>query len=296
MISSSQLPKREEYLKKKRKRKLIQWGIILSLFILIVGVSSFILHRSQFRISKVILSGGILVGQTEVSEKTLNYISGSYLWLFPKNVFFLYPKKDLENYLAENFKRIESIKIHTKGLQTMEVEITERKPFAIWCDTLPLQKNIQNRAQSSTTIQTTENSTSEHCYFMDQNSRIFAVAPDFSGDAYFKYYGQVSTSTPIGTEFMASTTEFSEISDFVKSVKKLSISPLYIIAKENNEFALVLSNGTQIYFDIKEPLSKVVTNLTALLHTSEFSSVNLQNLPVDYIDMRFGNKLFYKLK
>lgn len=128
---------------------------------------------------------------------------------------------------------------------------------------------------------------------------MFAKAPIFSGDAYFKYYGLVASTTessPIGQEFMASTTEFADISNFVFKAKELKIKPLYIEAKDNGEsFLLFVAGGGEIYFDTKEPLSVVGQNLEALLRTPVFAS-STWNLPIEYIDLRYGNKLFYKLK
>ena len=273
------LPQREEYLRKKRKRKLIKWGIGVFVFVVLVALSSYVSHRSELRISQVELSGGILVTGDEVSAKSLEYMKGSYFWLYPKNNSLWYPKKGLEEYLSESFKRIDTIKIHLKNAKTMVVEITERKPFALWCDTLPSGDTVEGQ-----------------CYFIDQNSTIFAEAPQFSGDAYFKYFGNISSSTPIGAEYMASTTEFSEISDFVTAIKELSIKPVYLIAKENGEFSLVISGGGQIYFDDREPLSQALKNLESLLTAPELASSTSKNLPIDYIDLRYGNKLFYKLK
>ena len=284
-MALSNLPQREEYLKKKRNRKFLKYGVAVFLTILIIGLLSYISHRPKIRINGVKLSGGILVTQADVETKSLEYLNGSYLWLFPKNNAFLYPRKGLEKYLKENFKRIDTISIGLKGFQTLDIKIAERKPFAIWCDTLPGDEVISEDGYSDT-----------RCYFMDQNSAVFAPSPQFSGDAYFKYYGRVSTSSPLGNYYISSTTEFAEISDFVSNVKNLSIHPLYIVAKENDEFSLVLSGGGEIYFDMKGSLSKTTKNLEALLQTPDLAKNLNGNLPINYIDLRYGNKLFYKLK
>jgi cell division septal protein FtsQ len=272
------LSKREEYFRKKRKRKLIEWGIVLALIFVIIGIASFISHRPALRIGSVELSGGMLLTSNEIQYESLKFMNGSYFWLFPKNSSLLYPKNALALDLENKFKRIDTIKVRLKNMTTLSVEITERKPFAIWCKTK------------------VPDSGEESCYFMDQNSTIFATAPQFSGDAYFKYYGLLGSANPIGQEYMASTTQFSSISEFVSGIKSLSLLPSYIVAKGGDEFSLVLLNGSMIYFDTKEPLAKVVNNLSSLLNTEDFAHMNRSDLSVEYIDMRYGNKLFYKLK
>lgn len=274
----SNLPQREEYFRRKRRRRLIRIGLVALLIIFIIGLASYLSHRQKIRISKVELVGGVLVTQPEIEKESLEFMSGSYFWLFPKDHALWYPRKGLENYLSQTFKRIDNIKIQRKGWNMIVVEIKERKPIATWCGNTVSESNMSK------------------CYFLDQNGTIFAPAPYFSGDAYFKYYGLVATDTPVGTQYIASTTEFSEITDFVESTKQLSLRPQYIMAKSNEEFSLIISGGGEIYFDTKIPLSVVAENLEALLRTPELSMKSNSDLPVEYIDMRFGNKLFYKLK
>lgn len=284
----SNLPQREEYLRKKRKKKLIKFGLVFIVIILLISLASYISHRKKFRISEVSLSGGVLVTENDVKLKTLEFLGGSYYWIFPKNNFAWYPKKDLKNNLKSSFKRIDSIDINLDGYNSIVIKITEKKPVATWCDKIP-DKNFLLTPEDYSNI--------ENCYFIDDNSAIFAPAPHFSGNAYFKYYGLVSTSTnPIGSYYISSPLEFNDLASFVDEVKLLEVYPLYLVAKGSGEFSLVLYGGGEILFDNKEPLKKVAENLKALLRTPEMSTTTANYLPVDYIDLRFGNKLFYKLK
>ncbi len=291
MISTNSLS-HEEYLRKKRKKKLWKFGGFLFAVILLIGLSSYLSHRIEVRIRSVELSGGVLVTQDDVEDTSLKYLEGSYFWLYPKNNVFWYPHDELEQYLKENFRRIDTITIERNGLQTLVIKIKERKPFALWCD----RQSTSVVASSTEVVSDTKKQ--EECYFIDQNSTVFAKAPIFSGDAYFKYYGLMASTTessPIGREFMASTTEFGDISNFVFKAKELKIKPLYIEAKDNGEFSLFVAGGGEIYFDTKESLSVVGQNLEALLRTPVFAS-STGNLPIEYIDLRYGNKLFYKLR
>lgn len=291
MISTNSLS-HEEYLRKKRKKKLWKWGGFLFVIILLVGLSSYFSHRKEVRIRSVELNGGVLVTADDVESTSLKYMEGSHFWLYPKNNVFWYPHDGLEKYLKETFRRIDTVNVERKGLQTLVINMKERKPFALWCD----RKNVSVVASSTEAVSDTKKQ--EECYFIDQNSTVFAKAPIFSGDAYFKYYGLLGSTTessPIGIEFMASTTEFGEISDFVFKAKELKIKPLYIEAKENGEFSMFVAGGGEIYFDTRESLSIVGQNLEALLRTPVFAS-STGNLPIEYIDLRYGNKLFYKLR
>ena len=283
-MSSQPLSHREEYLKKKRKAALIKYGLILLLCVTVFIGLVLISRIPKFRISTINLSGEILVSKDDVSNATKNFLSGNYIWLFPKNNFLLYPHNELEQMLKEKFQRINTISINIKNFQNLEIKITERNLNALWCDGVPSGGEFGDAPAP------------EKCYFMDKNGLIFSEAPDFSGDAYFKYYGEVSaTNTPIGTKYIASADLFKDISNFITRVQDISLHPIYLINTEAGQFTLGLLGGGKIYIDTKDSLSKTADNLQALLGTisatTTFSALNF-----DYIDLRFGNKLFYKLK
>lgn len=285
LINQAPAP-REEYLRKKRIRRRVKYGIILFLLSTIFGIFVYLAHRPELSISAVELQGGVLVTQQDIEARTLEYLQGKYLWIFPVKNSLWYPKGELEKYLVESFKRIDTIYIERKDFHTLSIVISERKPFALWCDTLPGVKT----SESEVSIE----DTGPKCYFMDSNSTVFAPAPIFSGDAYFKYYGILDAENPVGEYYLASTTEFADITSLVLATKRMSLRPQYLIAKGNDEFSLVISGGGQIFFDTKKPLKGVIENLEALLKTPELAIPASGNLQIEYIDLRFGNKLFYK--
>lgn len=270
--------RREEYNKKKRDQFLIRAGAIL-LFIIIIFFALVIVSRlKRFRISDVEFVGGLLVPAEGIKVETKNFLDGNFYWFFPKNNIFLYPHDNLEDFLRDKFKRINTISISKINNQSIKVTITERGLYALWCEGLP---NMIS---------------SEKCFFMDNNGVIFSESPTFSGDAYFKYYGFIKNGiNPIGATYIDSTSKFHELDSFVERIKKTSIRPTFLIADDTDKFDLVLSNGGHIYFDTSESFSKTADNLEALLKTL-ISTTTSEDLNIDYIDLRFGNKLFYKLK
>ncbi len=292
--------RRQEYVRRKRTERYIRIGLLFFVFLSIIALISFVSHRTFLRITHVELSGGVLVTQADVEAETLSYISGSYLWLFPKNNALLYPRNGLQTDLRNHFKRIADIAIHFKNFRTLSVVVTERKPMALWCDTIPTFTSpfLHNLDPISTT--TSSKTSEEKCYFLDDQGTVFAEAPLFSGDAYFKYFGDLATTTtsvtPIGGAYVASSSEFTSLSLFVSSARDLSLRPQYLVAEKDGQFTLVISGGGKIYFDMTEPIEKTIKNMNALLHNPPLIPSVAHDLPVDYIDLRYGNKLFYKLK
>jgi hypothetical protein len=233
----------------------------------------------KLTVNTVTVEGVLVLSKEDVSTYAQQYISGSYWKIFARNNIFLYPKKNLEKDLLIQFPRIKSVELVRSHTNTLVVTIHEREPFALWCDTPPTEEN---------TVPT--------CYFLDTDGFVFTRSPQFSGDAYFKYYGILPFDGAIGSLYLASTTRFHELAHFVDVAKKLEISPLYIISKNQDSFELYVFGGGKIIFDTTQGLPKVTDNMSILLKTPNLIPRKNGMLDIDYIDLRFGNKLFYTLK
>jgi hypothetical protein len=291
----------QEHRRKRRNKFLFRLGLILFFLLVIFLTLVFVSRMQRFRISDVELSGETLVSQNEVVEASDDFLSGYYLGLFPRDNAFIFPRAVLQNFLKEKFKRIDLIKIKLDGFKKLQIIISERQQQALWCAGSP---DGFAEATSSSDLDR------DKCYFLDDNGLIFSGAPSFSGNAYFKYYGGISigtspagslptdsasSGTPIGQTYLSTSTVFQDVSDFVQSIGQTSITPVSILAGDNGDFTMYLSTGGKIYFNQSEPLSKTADNLKALLQTlSESSSTSILN--IDYIDLRFGDKLYYKMK
>lgn len=273
MVTYNNSSKHAEYLRKKRNKNILRFTIgFLSIF-LFVAFLSYLSHRSFVRVNSISFVGGEVITEDEIKKEALSYLAGSYLGIFPKNNIIWYPQDSLENHLMEKYKRIDTVQVGLKKLNTIEVSIAERKPIGTFC----LEGEI------------------ETCYFIDKTGFIFDDAPEFSGNVYFRFFNP-NLENPLGSFYLEDVNIFLDITNFIEEVKLLGIVPKSLVLKSQGEFSLILNNNTEVLFDTKNPLIDTFENLKALLSSAEISKMNKNNLPIEYIDLRFGNKLFYKLK
>ena len=78
-------------------------------------------------------------------------------------------------------------------------------------------------------------------------------------------------------------------------MRGIRLKPVWLLTKNDGDMELVLEGGSRILFSRSEDLRKALENLQALLSENVLGVPKEQlSLSLDYIDLRFGNKIFYK--
>jgi hypothetical protein len=281
-------------LAKKRRKRMITRAIFygVSALCLILLVIWFF-HNQNFKINDIEVRGNILVSSADVVNLVKKEISGDYLWVFPKNNSFIYPRSAIKGALLQNFKRLKDVKVGLIPFSGVGIDVTERQPYALWCrseDGPPPAKGLVRASK-------------EACYFLDQGGLIYAEAPVFSGDAYFRYYGRFSSTSPssllssfdpVGSQFMDEA-RFKEVGFFIKSLETIGVKAKKFTYQFDGDYEVAIDNGARLLLTDKVSFGEELDNLTALLNDPNLKVSNPGFLnSVDYIDLRFGNKIFYK--
>jgi hypothetical protein len=249
---------------------------------ILVGLT-YLSRSEKFNISTVEVFGNKVIDGEQIKAVVENNMSGYYLWLFPKSNFLLYPKTRIERDLQMQFRRLKDISFNVVGRKSLEVKLNEREGKYLWC-------GVDLPQDMSTT----------ECYFMDSSGYIFDNAPYFSGDIYFKFFGPVSdTTTPIGNTFEPSL--FGSLTTFKDSLAALGVKPSTIYLSPDGEIDLYMSsnisipNAPKIIFKVDSNLEKIIENLQAALDTEPLKTDFVKKYKtLQYIDLSFGNKVYYK--
>lgn len=247
-------------------------GFVLAL----AFVGSVFAARAQFgRIQNVAINGNELVQEKALQEIAWTELSGSFLFAFPKNSLAIYPKKNIEEKIRNQFPTISNVEISRGNSKALQIDITEHTPDFLWCNNL----------------------TREKCYFMDRQGFIFTESAGFSKDVLFTFYGLVDSagpSGPIGKTYL-SQEKFAELNYFIDSMKLLDISPVGLNARGQDDFELYLSSGGSILFSNREAFLNTFENLETIIAEQGRLDKNFLSR-LEYIDIRFSSKVFVKLK
>jgi hypothetical protein len=279
-------PRLTELKNQRRKAVVNKFLIIFFGLVVLFALGTYFSRLDGLNISQVEISGNKVIDTSAIESIVKDQIAGKYLWLFPKTNVLFYPKGKIKSTLQNNFPRLSNIEISIDR-KTLKISVSEREARYLWC------------GEYSDVRRPTE----EKCYFLDDEGYIFDEAPYFSGEVYFKFYGLSDVGRPtsdrIGSYF--SQKNFKQLILFKDVVANMGIEPVMINLLPDGDVEMFLARsgsnalGPKIIFKADVDLKNVAENLQAALATDPFMSgfKNKYSL-LQYIDLRFGNKVYFK--
>ncbi len=275
-------------LKKKRKRS-VHMKIFLFTFLVLVLSSAFIYitRSSKLNISKIEVIGNKVIDAESIQSIAEEKLSGKYLWLIPKTNLMFYPKDSIKKELEDRYKRLKDVNLNVKGGSTLEISMSEREGKYTWCRESLLEEVAPADGE---------------CFFMDESGYIFDTAPYFSGEIYFRFLGPLLPgAVPPGSTFIPEI--FPNIVEFIANLKSLGINASSLYVKDEEEMEIYLSStkstleSPKIIFKKNADFENLAENLQAALSTEPLSSKFKNSYSsLEYIDLRFGNRVYYKFK
>ena len=261
-------------LREQRRNAIIN---LIAVFLALIG--AIILLLSQLSMLPAIMIQEIEVKGNDVLQDKILFdiahdaIQGHHFNLFSKQNIFLYPKRNIEGRILSKHPRVKTVDVSFDTFSRITIDVRERKTYALYC--------TQSNAK---------------CFVVDDEGVLFAQAPHFSSHSYFVYTTGLEVSLLRQTVLPAE--EFVTFEAFKAALADIVPVQLAVLEVEDeNEYRVVLENGAGIVFDPGDGYEQILQDLHSVLQSEEFQAdvgENLENL--SYIDLRFGNKVFFKLK
>ena len=266
-----------------RRRKLVIYGIILiAVFISLCFIS----RIKKINISNISVSGNVVVDTKSIEDIVSADTAGNFFGLFPRTNALIYPRAKILHDLSSKYKRLKDINISVNNFQTLQITVNEYVGKYLWCGTVTPELN--------------SNST-QKCYFADNNGYIFDEAPYFSGEIYMKLYGLTGSENPTGTYYFRDI--FTKLITFKNTVEGIGLKPAYIWVNNQDEVIFGLSKlgiapmSPQILLKISSDYVKMAENLKSAIGTDPLQTKLKKDYnKLLYIDLRYGNKVYYKFK
>lgn len=276
LIGRSKTIRSSEFHKKKQQQKYVRVGIITAAVLFAIGVPVLISRIERIRITSVVITGNEVTEAIDINKRVSEHLAGAYAFVIPKSNAFLYERAEIESTLMTEIPRIKTVDLSVSNLNTLHVAVEERVPEALYCKDISLF------------------SAPSECFFLDSKGFIFSEAPSFSGDVYFMYSSNPLIEFPLGKQYLPEDV-FASLSALIETLRERNI-PVTALAATEDEFQLYVSEGGMIMWNAEERISHVLSNIESFLGSEIATSEPDFFSNILYIDLRFGNKVFYKFK
>lgn len=257
----------------RRKIRILKLSFGIALVLCIIGITMWLSRLSLFAINDVVVDGAIGINALDIKIVAEKHLAGAYVSIYSKSNKIIYPKKAITSEIKANFPGIETLNVKTEN-HSLKILLSERKPSYIWC------------AGTIDTIM------ADACYFLDNSGFIFSKGPTISGNAYLTFFGLITTSNPIGETFLG-TEKILAIEELKKTLDADRITLKAIVAVDEDVFELHLASGGKIIFKAEDLPRRAASSIELLKKKTELLNHSAKR-KLEYIDLRFGNKVYYK--
>ncbi|MBI2120130.1 MAG: FtsQ-type POTRA domain-containing protein [Parcubacteria group bacterium] len=268
----------EKQIQHKKKRRVVS-VLVLLCFAGFVWLAVYVPSLPSLQVKNIIVRGAAVLTEEEVQQRVKEELSGKYLYVFPKTNVFLYPQKPIEESLLAAFPRIASVSANLDTERILTITLTEREPFALWCGReIPFSE------------------TDKTCAYIDEKGFVFAKAPNFSGRAYFELYGtgMLPPGDPIGHNFLPVET-YQNIVRIKKRLEGFQVKPVTVLAETDGGATFATAGGYKIRFNVDQDISSLESNMQAVFRAGSWGGTAASGA-LEYLDFRFGNKVYYKFR
>lgn len=256
--------------RKKQKVKKVKIYLILLVNVAMVVTLIFVLRLPAIQISQVKITGNVFVDTQEIEQKTNNLLSKNLILIIPNRNIFLFSKRELEKQIIQN-PAIISVKIRKDFFHTLTIDITEQEKEMIYC----------------TSLDRTE------CFYINKKGFVYAKVKDMLiPEQEVIIYNEQGLKKIQDTIIDEKT--YIDIVLFIKNVIRQDIKIGEVYIKSDGVVEFITRDNTKLIASLFDEFKKDFANLMALFEKNIITKDQLSQ--IEYIDLRFGNKVFYKNK
>jgi hypothetical protein len=223
-----------------------------------LGLIATCLYASVFHIQGVVINGAQHTPISAVEADVRSMITGYRYLIIPHNNIFIYQKNKIQAYILQTYPSVETVDIRIDRHRTMQINIKDRKPLGVWC--------------------------TDECYLYDTAGVIFKKSFIYTGALFVSWKREgnavVQLLDSVSCEGLCTDPVFMDF------LKRYRIEKAFM---SENQLVLTSADGYQIKTGFVA--SSTMRHISDVL---ESKPELLKN--IEYIDVRFDNKIFYKEK
>lgn len=261
------------------KRRLV---VLVVLLVLILVGLIFFLRLERWQVRDIMVRGNRVTSSADVIKVVEAQLAGHYFYLLPHRQRWFYPERAIEDGLLEQFPRLQSVVTSIRRGQLVVV-VKEYSPAAVWCP-------------------------GEVCYFVNDKAQAFSPAPQFSRPIYLTVETALAELTLPGpanftsadlTKLLDLQAQFQTLFDTYWSETVGIFSARHLEAGDY-AFAVrpeALDQSFTVMINLARSSADTLNTLEPLLSSDKLlTELASQHLSLDYLDLRFAPKVFYRFQ
>ncbi len=266
-------PKKPIPLKKRRRRIRILFGVVgfILLAALLYGIH-WVSYRPNLRIKEISVRGAMLQDPGEIVAFTRTQLLQSSNQFIARDNILSYPREELRAGIARTFPRLKSVRVSRGSLfgTTLIVNVDERAAYATWCS-----ESVPN-----------------DCYVFDEGGLVYAgVERSGKPEMPYTFFGGINTAPIIGSVFLAE--KLAGQRELLQRMREARFIPVAVHVLDEQDFTVALTNGFTIKASFGQDIDTIIHNLELV---SVAPALRGKEAELEYIDLRFGNRVYYKFK
>lgn len=252
-------------LKKKKPffKKKVFW-VFVFIFLGFGFLIYFLVFSQTFQVKEIRVFGNEKVSRENLQE--LIEAKAKRTFFLQTKSIFLVDLRGIEETILAEFPLIAEAKLKRKFPNILSLEIRERKPLATFCQD------------------------SKECFKIDKEGVAFLEAKEEQKEGCLLIFSQKEEKISLGQRVIQED-HLGSIFEIQKNLEedfKIKIEKFFLLDEKLN---VETEQGFEIYFDLEGDVLNQISNLGLILQ-EEIPPEERKNL--QYIDLRFGNRVFYK--
>jgi cell division septal protein FtsQ len=253
--------------KRKKNRKPFLWVAVG--LIIILGITYVILFLPFWKIKKVEANGTEKISSAELISAVEEYLNGFQLTRILKGNYLFFSEEKLVEYLKSNFPGLKEISVNKKLPPSLIVEARDRQKAIVYCGR-------------------------EQCFYLDDDGIAFEPAPEIYGGLKVVLKDNSGRETKPGNKMIeASLINFMlEIQKVIIDDLNMSLVNFEIVNYPTSDINVEMPEDWKIMLDSKLSPQEQISALKKVLD----DKIKDQRGQLEYIDLRIGNRVYYKMK
>ncbi len=257
---------------------------IYAIYLLCVWIS----ERPSLFINSITVVGAHATSEEGIKAVASSVLNDKILYRIKQNNQLLYPSQEVGKQIRSLSPRIANVKVRFDNHKDLKVIITEYTPNFLYC----LGSN-STQHESSTPQKDHQ---PKDCFFADEEGYVYANAPEYIGYPFVAIVASsseqaVTQASPVGTHVLTNDS-YNRIRLYIDNLSRVGLTTHSVTLLGGGDIRVEVGMPWVLLLATDKDPDRAIANLGVVLLNLENSRESAKN--VSEIDLRFGNKIFYR--